>query len=228
MEMAVPLYGIRFISINDDFDRDKLRGDTGGINVAFKYLASELYSRDLSIKYESAKHVKFRRGGHRSRICPYVYRKGADGRMEPNEEAASNVRPIFGLAQAGHTPYEIATVLFERGIPTPGEVDILLIRITRPACDTDKVMRYWRPCPRPPHTAFEAVLVSAGFVRLTVLLTEHIALPVMNTGSGFRRPGRFPVPYPRSSSAGQWYDPPLGETPPEHSAFGMLWGRLLI
>ena len=35
MEMVFPLYGIRFISINDEFDSDKLHGDTGGINVAF-------------------------------------------------------------------------------------------------------------------------------------------------------------------------------------------------
>ena len=60
MEMVFPLYGIRFISINDDFDSDHLHGDTGGINVAFKYLVSEFYSRDLSIKYKSAKYVKFR------------------------------------------------------------------------------------------------------------------------------------------------------------------------
>ena len=63
MEMVFPLYGIRFISINDNFDSDTLHGDTGGINVAFKYLVSEFYSRDLSIKYKSAKYVKFRRGG---------------------------------------------------------------------------------------------------------------------------------------------------------------------
>ena len=88
MEMVVPLYGVRFISINDDFDSDKLHGDTGGINVAFKYLVSEFYSRDLSIKYKSAKYVKFRRGEYQSKLCPYGYQKGVDGRMEPNEETA--------------------------------------------------------------------------------------------------------------------------------------------
>ena len=40
MERIFPIYGIRFISINDDFDSDKLHGDTGGINVAFNYLIS--------------------------------------------------------------------------------------------------------------------------------------------------------------------------------------------
>lgn len=102
MEMVFPLYGIRFISLGDDFDSAKYHGDTGGINVAFQYLASELYSQDLSMKYKSAKYLKFRRGEYQSVKCPYGYRKGANGRMEPDGEAADNVRLIFGLAQEGH------------------------------------------------------------------------------------------------------------------------------
>ena len=121
MEMVFPLYGVRFISVNDDFDSDKLHGDTGGINVAFKYLVSEFYSRDLSIKYKSAKYVKFRRGEYQSKLCPYGYQKGADGRMEPNEETAPNVRLIFELAWEGYGPGEIGKALYEHGIPTPGE-----------------------------------------------------------------------------------------------------------
>lgn len=121
MEMVFPLYGIRFISINDGFDSGKLHGDTGGINVAFKYLVSEFYSRDLSIKYKSAKYVKFRRGEYQSKICPYGYQKGANGRMEPNEETAPNVQLIFALAREERTPNEIVKALHERGIPTPGE-----------------------------------------------------------------------------------------------------------
>ena len=121
MEMVFPLYGVRFISINNEFDSDKLHGDTGGIRVAINYLVSEFYSRDLSTKYKSAKYVKFRRGEYQSKLCPYGYQKGANGRMEPNKETAPNVRLIFEMAQAGHTPKEIVKALFERGIPTPGE-----------------------------------------------------------------------------------------------------------
>ena len=121
MEMVFPLYGVRFISINDEFDSDKHHGDTGGINVAFKYLVSEFYSRDLSIKYKSAKYVKFRRGEYQSKLCPYGYRKGADGRMEPDGEAAPNVRLIFELARDGRAPNEIVKALFERHIPTPAQ-----------------------------------------------------------------------------------------------------------
>lgn len=71
MERVFPLYGIRFLSLNDDFDSDRFHGDTGGINVAFKYLVSEFYSRDLSVKSKTAKYVKMKRGEYQSVICPY-------------------------------------------------------------------------------------------------------------------------------------------------------------
>lgn len=121
MEMVFPLYGVRFISINDEFDSAKLHGDTGGVSVAFKYLIGEFYSRDLSVKYKSAKYVKFRRGEYQSKICPYGYQKGANGRMEPDEETAPIVRLIFELARDGRAPGEIVKELLERGVPTPGE-----------------------------------------------------------------------------------------------------------
>ena len=121
MEMVFPLYGIRFISLGDDFDSAKYHGDTGGINVAFQYLASELYSQDLSMKHKSAKYLKFRRGEYQSVKCPYGYRKGANGRMEPDGEAADNVRLIFTLAQEGRKSSEIVRALFERGVLTPAE-----------------------------------------------------------------------------------------------------------
>ncbi len=49
MEMVFPLYGVRFISLNVIIDSDTLHGDTVGINVAFKYLVSEFFRRDLYI-----------------------------------------------------------------------------------------------------------------------------------------------------------------------------------
>ena len=81
IERVFPLFHTRFISVSDDFDTDRLKGDTGGMDVAFKYLISEYYSRDMSVKTKSAKYAKMERGEYQSKICPYGYRKGADGRM---------------------------------------------------------------------------------------------------------------------------------------------------
>lgn len=121
LERVFPLYNVRFIALNDGYDSAQFWGDTGGINVAFRYLINELYSRDLSIKYKTAKYTKFRRGEYQSKICPYGYKKGANGRMEPDEEAADTVRLIFGLAQQGLGAKGIIKALHEQGIPTPAE-----------------------------------------------------------------------------------------------------------
>ena len=121
LEKVFPLFHTRFISVSDDYDSANFRGDTGGMNVAFKYLINEYYSRDMSIKTRSAKYAKMERGEYQSTICPYGYRKGANGRMEPDGEAAETVKLIFSLAADGHLVVEIARELNRRGIQTPGE-----------------------------------------------------------------------------------------------------------
>lgn len=121
MEKVFPLYGVRFVSLNDDFDTAQLHGDTGGMNVAFKYLMNEFYSRDLSLKYKSAKYIKFKSGEYQSKICPYGYQKGQDGRLEPDPETAPNVQFIFEMAAQGCNTTEIIRCLFDRHISTPGE-----------------------------------------------------------------------------------------------------------
>ena len=121
LDKVFPLYGVRFISLVENFDSSKLNGDTGGLGVMFQYFQAEVYSWDLSVKYKSAKQVKFRRGEYQSKICPYGYRKEADGRMEPDGKAAANVQLIFELAQSGLSKKGIAKALFERGVLTPAE-----------------------------------------------------------------------------------------------------------
>ena len=121
IERVFPLFHTRFISINDNFDSDQHKGDTGGMDVAFKYLISEYYSRDMSIKTKSAKYAKMQRGEYQSKVCPYGYRKSANGRMEPNPETAAVVQPIFQLAATGIGAAAVTRELFKRGIPTPGE-----------------------------------------------------------------------------------------------------------
>lgn len=121
IERVFPLLHTRFISINDNFDSDQHKGDTGGMDVAFKYLISEYYSRDMSIKTKSAKYAKMQRGEYQSKVCPYGYRKSANGRMEPNPETAAVVQLIFQLAATGIGAAAVTRELFKRGIPTPGE-----------------------------------------------------------------------------------------------------------
>lgn len=121
IEKVFPLYHIRFIAVSDNFDSAELNGDTGGVDMAFKYLINECYSRDMSIKSKSAKLARFKRGEYQSVVCPYGYQKGEDGRMKPDEETADNVRQIFQWAADGLSAGAIARKLSEMKILTPAE-----------------------------------------------------------------------------------------------------------
>ena len=121
IEMVFPLFRTRFISIQDDFDTNHFKEDTGGMEVAFKYLISEYYSKDLSEKSKSAKYQKMRAGEYQSKICHYGYKKGRDNRLEIDGDAAGVVRLIFDLSLNGHNAQQIVQELYRRGIPTPGE-----------------------------------------------------------------------------------------------------------
>lgn len=140
MERVFPLYHVRFISVGDDYDSDNFKGTTGGIEVAFKYLINEAYSRDMSMKTRSAKYAKMRRGEYQSVICPYGYQKGANGKMEPNPETAPIVRQIFTWAGENVSGAEIARRLTLRHIPTPGEYRVAKRNMNYPV---DRVKGVW-------------------------------------------------------------------------------------
>lgn len=55
MEFVFPVMGIRFISVNDGYDSRQQGGMTGGMDVAFRNLIYQMYSRDLSRKVKSAR-----------------------------------------------------------------------------------------------------------------------------------------------------------------------------
>lgn len=122
IERVFPLFHTRFIAVSDGFDSDAHKGDTGGLEVAFKYLINEQYSRDMSIKCKSAKYAKMRRGEYQSVTCIFGYRKGADGRLEPDPEEAPVVKLIFQMAADGLGFTDIAAELTKLGFPTPGEI----------------------------------------------------------------------------------------------------------
>ena len=80
LEQILPLYQVRVIAVNDNYDSDNYDGSTGGMNVAFKNLIYMLYSRDLSNKICSAKHTRILNGENISGQLRYGYVK------DPNDK----------------------------------------------------------------------------------------------------------------------------------------------
>lgn len=119
LEQIFPFFGVRFISIADNFDSDK---STGGIDVGFKTLMHDLYSRDLSKKVKSVKRMHQEAGKYSGGGVPFGYVQTVDKglQFEIDLEAEKVVKDIFRLAVCGHTTGSIAKRLNERKVPTPG------------------------------------------------------------------------------------------------------------
>ena len=102
------------------FDSAEHDGGTGGLDVAFKLLMHEQYSRDLSQKIKTAKRTKALRGESVVKNCAFGFKK-VDGRLEIDEPAAETVRLIFELYKDGHNLTEVVARLYEDKRPAPGE-----------------------------------------------------------------------------------------------------------
>ena len=119
IEQIFPFLGVRFISVSDHFDSRK---NAVGIEIGFKNLIHDLYSRDLSEKVKSAVSIRQKQGSYNGGGIPYGYKlgEGKEGTFVPDGEAAEIVRRIFCMAAEGNTTFAIAARLNEEAIPTPG------------------------------------------------------------------------------------------------------------
>ena len=62
VEHLFPFLGVRFIAINDYYDSKDNNGANAGIDLAFKNILHDCYSRDLSVKVRSAQRTRIERG----------------------------------------------------------------------------------------------------------------------------------------------------------------------
>ena len=125
LEQLFPFMGVRFISVNDNYDSAELAdGTTGGLDVAFKNLIYDYYSREMSKKQRIAWQRMAEQGQYNSNCALYGYRKSEEDKhklvIEPEEAAV--VKEIFDMKIAGTGTTLIAKALNDRGIPCPSEL----------------------------------------------------------------------------------------------------------
>lgn len=125
LEQIFPLLGVRVIAVNSHYDSNQHLGDTIGLDMSITNLINTLYSRDISKKFRSAIHTKWKQGISTNSKTPFGYRKALDKKWEIDKEAAEIVRLIFDLALQGYKLLQIVNVLNERNLPTPGKLRYL-------------------------------------------------------------------------------------------------------
>lgn len=122
LEQIFPFMGVRFIAINDGYDSNDYIGTTGGIEIAFKSLLYDMYSKDLSEKMRSSLLIRRKRGEFIGPRAPFGYQFSNNKKiLAVDEVAAQYVKRIFGLACEGCGTGRIAKLLNKEKIPTPGQ-----------------------------------------------------------------------------------------------------------
>lgn len=121
LDKVFPAYGVRFISINDNYDSDTHLGQTTGMDVGLKNVVNAMYSQDISKKNTSAFMVRYRRGEHVGYNAPYGYMKSKEDKhkLVIDPVAADIVRRIYQYSIDGLSTYNIAQRLNAEGIPSP-------------------------------------------------------------------------------------------------------------
>lgn len=121
LEQIFPFLGIRFLSVNDHFDSSENIGAAGAIEVGFKNIIHEAYSKDLSEKIRSVRRMMAEQGKFVTAFAPYGYRKSeaTKNQLIVDAECAVVVRRIFDLFLSGMGNTAIARLLNKEEIPSP-------------------------------------------------------------------------------------------------------------
>ena len=112
-------YGVRFVSVNDNYDSFADDAGRKKLLILFKNLVNHMYSRDLGKKIKSAHDAKKRRGEPAGQ-APYGYRiDKKTKRLEIVPEAAEIVKMVFDMRLREDSISFISQHLNRLGIPSP-------------------------------------------------------------------------------------------------------------
>ncbi len=123
IEKIFPFMGVRFISINDDYDSVRARTSSENLIVPVKNLINDTYCRDISIKIRSHLAIKRERGECIAPFAVYGYKKDEKNKNQlvVDEEAAAIVCEIFKRKLDGFSAQAIANWLNRQGVLSPLE-----------------------------------------------------------------------------------------------------------
>lgn len=121
IDEIVPEYGLRFISVNDNVDSFKNPNVMDSLEIPFKNLMNESYSKDSSKKMRSSLKASKKSGNFIGKTAPFGYLKDPEDvhKLIVDKDAANIIKRIFDLALKGKSKQEIVEELTNNNILTP-------------------------------------------------------------------------------------------------------------
>ena len=123
LESVFPFLGVRFISVNDNYDTDNPESNSECLAIALKSLINDVYAKDISRKATAALVTKQKNGEFIGTYAAYGYMKSSEDnhKIVIDEETAPVVRDIFKWKLEGMGNNAIARKLNDKGIPSPNK-----------------------------------------------------------------------------------------------------------
>ena len=121
LERICPKLGIRFISVNDNYDTAEIKSQDE-FAAALENIGNDYYAKDISLKSGSALKAKRQRGEYIGSYAPHGYLKDPSNKnhLIINPETAPVIQQIYQWRAEGLGYGTITRMLNERGIPSPG------------------------------------------------------------------------------------------------------------
>ena len=121
IQRIFPENGIRFISVNDNYDSKVADMNDTHLILPIKNFINDSYCRDISNKVKSSQKIKREKGDFISAFAPYGYKKSDENKnkLVVDEQAAPNIKNIFDMKLLGYSSKAIADELNHLGVLTP-------------------------------------------------------------------------------------------------------------
>ncbi|MDK4501192.1 recombinase family protein [Fusobacterium necrophorum] len=121
IQRIFPENGIRFISVNDNYDSKSANMNDTHLILPIKNFINDSYCRDISNKVKSSQKIKREKGDFISAFAPYGYKKSDENKnkLVVDEQAAPNIKNIFDMKLNGYSSKAIADELNHLGVLTP-------------------------------------------------------------------------------------------------------------
>ncbi|MDO4721147.1 MAG: recombinase family protein [Peptostreptococcaceae bacterium] len=123
IEQIFPFMQVRFISVNDNYDSKNNENGISSLEIPFKNLVYDYYSKDISQKIRSSVKIRQEKGYYFGSKAPYGYVKDANDhhRLIVDEKARPIVKEVFARYLSGESMLAIAKDLNEREVLTPAK-----------------------------------------------------------------------------------------------------------
>ena len=123
LEEIFPFMGVRFISLNDNYDSLKNKSGIENLAIPFKNLVNDAYLRDTSIKIRSSLDIKRKKGDFIGSFASYGYLKDPNNKNKliVDEIASKVVQDIFKYRLQGFNINKISEKLNKENVLCPME-----------------------------------------------------------------------------------------------------------